>query len=54
MDIDNAYKHVTEQVPNPRRRVQSLLNSIEGCTNPKICARFAAVSNEANGMQADF
>ena len=39
---------------NPCTRGQSLLNSIEGCTDPNICARVAAVSNEANGMQADF
>ena len=54
MDIENAYEHVTEQVPNPRIRVQILLDSIEGCTNPNICARVATVSNEANVMQADF
>ena len=54
MDIDNASEHVTEQVPNPCTRVQSLLYSIEGCTNPNICARVAVVSNEANVMLADF
>ena len=54
VDIENASEHVTEQVPNPRTQVQSLLNSIDGCTNPNICARVAAVSNEFNGMQADF
>ena len=54
MDSNNASEHVTEQVKNPRTRVQSLLNSIEGFTDPKICARVAAVSNDANGMQADF
>ena len=53
MDSNNASEHVTEQVKNPRTRVQSLLNSIEGFTDPKICARVAAVSNDANGMQAD-
>ena len=54
MDIENASEHVTEYVPNPRTRVQSLLNSIEGCTDPKICDRVDVVSNEASGMQADF
>ena len=54
VDIENASKHLTEQVKNPRKRIQSLLDSIEGCTNPKICARFAVVSNEANGMKSDF
>ena len=54
VDIKNESEHVIEQVPNPHTRVQILLNSIEGCTDPKICARVAAVSNYANGMQADF
>ena len=53
VDIENASEHMTEQVPNPRTRVQSLIGSIEGCTDPNICARVAAVSNESNGMQAD-
>ena len=53
VDIENASEHMTEQVPNPRTRVQILLGSIEGCTDPNICARVAAVSNESNGMQAD-
>ena len=34
--------------------MQSLLDSIKGCTDPNICARVTAVSNEANRMQADF
>ena len=54
MDIENASGHVTEQAPNPRTRVQSLLNTIEGCTYPKICARVSAVLNEANGMHTGF
>ena len=54
VNIKNASEHVTEQVPNPRTRVQSLLNSIEGCIDLNICARVDAVSNEANGMLADF
>ena len=54
MDIENASEHITEHVPNPLMRVQSLLNSIEGCTDPTICAIVAAVSNEANGMQDEF
>ena len=41
-------------MPNPCTQVQSLLDSIEGCTDPKICARVAEVPNEANGMLADF
>ena len=30
------------------------MGSVEGCTDPKICARVAAISNEASGMLADF
>ena len=30
------------------------MDSVEGCTDPKICARVAAISNEASGMMADF
>ena len=53
VDMENESENVTGQVPNPRTRVQSLLDSIKGCTDHKICARVAAVSNEANGMKAD-
>ena len=45
VDIENASEHITEQIPNTRTRVQSLLDSVEGCTDPKICARVAAISN---------
>ena len=31
-----------------------LLDSIDGCTNPKMCTRVAAVSNEALGMIDNF
>ena len=41
-------------MPNLHTWLQSILDSIEGCINPNICARVAAVSNESNGMQADF
>ena len=43
LDIKNASEHVTKQVPNTRTRVQSLIYSIEGCTDPNICARVAEV-----------
>ena len=29
------------------------MDSVEGCTDPKICARVAAISNEASVMLAD-
>ena len=54
VDIENASEHITEQIHNARTRVQSLLGSVEGCTDPKICARVAAISNKASGMLAGF
>ena len=54
VDIENASEHITEQIPKARTRVQSLLDSVKGCTDPNICARVADISNEASGMLADF
>ena len=54
VDIENAAEHIKEQIPAPRTRVQSLLDSIEGCKDPNVCARVAAISNEANGMLDNF
>jgi hypothetical protein len=54
VDIENAAEHIKEQIPEPRTRVQSLLDSIEGCKDPNVCARVAAISNETNGMLDDF
>ena len=54
IDIENAAQHIKEQIPDPRTRVQSLIDSIEGCTDAKVCARVAAISNETNGMLDDF
>ena len=46
--------HVPDQVPIERTRVQSLLDSMDGCIDPKVCARLAAISNEALGMLNSF
>ena len=54
VDIENAAQHVKEQIPDPRTRVQSLIDSIEGCTDAKVCARVAAISIETNVMLDDF
>ena len=54
VDIENASERVTEQVSNTCTQVQSILDSIEGCTDPNICARVAVMTNEANGMLANF
>ena len=34
VDIENASEHITEQTPNAITRVQVLLDSVEGCTDP--------------------
>ena len=54
VDWETASLHVTDQVPIKRKRVQSLLDSMDGCTDPKVCARLAAISNEALGMISSF
>ena len=46
--------HINFWVPNELTRVQILLDSIYGCTDPKMCVRMAAVSNEALGMIDNF
>ena len=50
VDWEKASLHVPEQVTIERTIFQSLLDSMDGCTNSKVCARLAAISNEALGM----
>ena len=47
-------QHVPDQVSIERTIVQSLLDSMDGCTDPKVCARLAAISDEALGMINSF
>ena len=54
VDTKNATEHIKEHIPEPCTRVQSLLNSIEGCKDPNVRARVAAISNESNEMLDDF
>ena len=54
VDWETASYHVPDQVPIKQTRVQSLLDSMDGCTDPKECARLAAISNEALGMLNSF
>ena len=54
VDWETASLHVPDQVPIKRTRVQSLPDSMDGCTDPKVCARLAAISNEALGMLNSF
>ena len=54
VDWETASLHVPDQFPIERTRVQSLLDSMDGCTDPKVCARLAAISNEALGMINSF
>ena len=54
VDWETASLHVPDQVPIEQTRVQSLLDSMDGCTDPKVCARLAAISNEGLGMLNSF
>ena len=54
VDWETASLHVIDQVPIKRKRVQSILDSMDGSTDPKVCARLAAISNEALGMLNSF
>ena len=49
-DWETASLHVPNQVPIERTRVQSLLDSMDSCTDTKVCERLASISNEALGM----
>ena len=39
-----------DQVHIKRTKVQSLLDSMDSCIDPKVCARLTAISNEALGI----
>ena len=45
VDWETALMHVPDQVPIKRTRVQSLLDSMDSCTDPQLCARLADISN---------
>ena len=53
-DWETASLHVPDQVPIERTTVQSLLDSMDGCNYPKVCARLAVISNESLGMLNSF
>ena len=54
VECETAAKYIPDQVPNPETRVQNLLTSIEGCTDPKIAAASTAVRLEQNSMLNDW
>ena len=54
VDWETASLHVPDQVPIKGTRVQSLIDSMDGCTDPKVCARLAAISNEYLGILNSF
>ena len=54
VDWETASLHVPDQVTIERTRVQSLLDSMDSCTDPKVYARLAEISNEALGMINSF
>ena len=53
-EIETASQHVTEKIPNQRTQVQNFVDSVEGCTDSKVCARASAVSTKINGMSDNF
>ena len=52
--IETAALHVTDQPPNECTRVQSLLDSIDDCTDPTICSRVANINDDLNAMHDDW
>ena len=54
VDWETAPLHVTDQFPIERTRAQILLDSMDGCTDTKVCARLEAISNEALGILNSF
>ena len=54
VDWETASLQVLDQVPIERTIVQSLLGSMDSCTDPKVCASLTAISNEALGMLNNF
>ena len=54
VSIETVALHVTEQLPNKRKSVQSLLDLIDGCMDPKICLRVANINDESNAMHNDW
>ena len=54
VDIETAAEHVDEQLPNGRTRVQSFLDSIEGCQDADVAARRAQIAADDTGMGQDF
>ena len=46
VNTKNAAEHIKEKIPELRTRVQSLLDSIEGCKDPNIYTRVATSLNE--------
>ena len=54
VDWETASLHVPDQVLFKQTIVQSLLDSMDGCTDPKVCTILAAISNEALGIINSF
>ena len=54
VDWEIASLQVLDQVPIELTIVQSLLDSMDGCTDPKVCASLEAISNESLGMLNNF
>ena len=54
IDVEAGTEHVDHQIPTPRTRVNELLKSITGYTDPVTQTVIAYIKNELNGMTTDF
>ena len=52
--MEGADEHIDYQLNNERTNVQNLLDSVDNCQNPKICAAISAISDIGRGMSTDF
>ncbi len=50
MEWETVAQTIPDQVPSPETRVQNLLTSIDGCTDPHIATTRSAVNIEDNDM----
>ena len=54
MNLDGASEHIDYQLPNERMKVKNLLDSVDECQNPKVCAAVLDISNIVHGTSTEF
>ena len=52
--MESAAEHIDFQLPNERTKVQNILESVDDCQNPKVCAAVSTISDIGHGMTTDF